>query len=41
MGETMAKLTREAFNASFALRLPVAVKQEQNNPEEQAAISRT
>jgi len=41
MGETMAEASPEKRSTRrFALRLPVAVKQEQNNPEEQAAISR-
>jgi hypothetical protein len=41
MGETMAEAPPEKRSTRrFALRLPVAVKQEQADPQEQAAISR-
>src|ERR687884_390810 len=41
MGETMAEASPEKRSTRrFALRLPVAVKQEQVDPKEQAATSR-
>jgi hypothetical protein len=41
MGETMAEASPEKRSTRrFALRLPVAVKQEQTDPQDQAATSR-